>query len=125
MSACSDEAGESTVATEQRITQDISAVRGRSTMTLPIGERFGQQPSHREPSGSALPAPSVSRSGSAGIDQAPNPGNRPTGREFALGTCTPCHVVSAEQKSPVRFADAPDFRAIANAPGTTTIGLNI
>jgi hypothetical protein len=64
-------------------------------------------------------------SGSAGIDQALHRGNPQTGYDFAIGTCTPCHVASPGQKSPVRFADAPDLRAIANAPGTTAIGLNI
>jgi hypothetical protein len=32
--------------------------------------------------------------------------------------------VSPDQKSPIRFADAPDFRAIANAPETTPLRLN-
>jgi len=67
----------------------------------------------------------VTPSGSANIDQAPAPGNPEAGHDFAVGTCTPCHVVSPDQKSPFRFADAPDFRAIANAPGTTAIRLNI
>ena len=55
----------------------------------------------------------------------PNPGNPEAGHDFALGTCTPCHVVSPKQKSPVHFADAPDFRAIAIAPESTAIRLNI
>ena len=125
--SCSNEAGDSAVATAQRITQDISAVRGRSATTLPVDERLGQQPSNREPSGPAPVGPHVpfTSSGSAGIDQTPHRGNPQTGYDFAIGTCTPCHVVSPDQKSPIRFADAPDFRAIANAPGTTAIGLNI
>jgi hypothetical protein len=125
LSACSNEVGPSTVAPEQGITQDISAVRSRSTMTLPASERLGQQPTNREPSGSAPSVPSVNPSADAAIDRAPNPGNPQTGHDFAIGTCTPCHVVSPDQKSPFRFADAPDFRAIANAPATTLIGLNI
>ena len=125
--SCSNEAGDSAVATEQRLTQDISAVRGRSATTLRVDERLGQQPSTREPRGPAPVGPYVpfTSSGSAGIDGAPHRGNPQTGHDFAIGTCTPCHVVSPDQKSPVRFADAPDFRAIANAPGTTAIGLNI
>ena len=43
------------------------------------------------------------------------------GRKF----CTPSHVVSPDPKSLIRFADAADFLVIANAPGTTAIGLNI
>jgi hypothetical protein len=31
----------------------------------------------------------------------------------------------ARSKSPIRFANAPDFPAIANKPGTTAMGLNI
>jgi hypothetical protein len=128
LSACSSETGDSTVATEQGITQDINAVRGRSTTPLPAGERLVQQPSNRESSGPSPAGPRVplvTPSGSANIDQAPAPGNPRVGHDFAVGTCTPCHVVSPDQKSPLRFADAPDFRAIANAPGTTAIRLNI
>jgi hypothetical protein len=128
LSACSSEASDSTVATEQGITQDILAVRGRSTTMLPAGERLVRQPSNREPSGPAPTGPHVplvTPSGSANIDQAPAPGNPQAGHDFAVGTCTPCHVVSPDQKSPFRFADAPDFRAIANVPGTTAIRLNI
>lgn len=128
LSACSSEPGNSAVGPELGITQDINTVRGRSTTTLPAGERLVQQPSNREPSvpfaaGSHVPL--VTPSGSANIDQAPNPGNQQAGHDFAVGTCTPCHVVSRDQRSPVRFADAPDFRAIANDPGTTAIRLNI
>ena len=125
--SCSNKAGDSAIATEQRITQDISAVRGRSATTLPVDERLGQRPADREPSGPApvgAHAPFAS-SGSAGIHQTPHRGHPQTGYDFAIGTCTPCHVVSPDQKSPIRFADAPDFRSIANAPGTTAIGLNI
>ena len=47
------------------------------------------------------------------------------GRSFALNNCRPCHVVAADQGSPVRFANAPDFRSIANLPQTTLFGLNV
>jgi hypothetical protein len=57
LSACSNEAGHSTVAPEQGITQDISAVRSRSTTTLPASESLGQRPSNREPSGPARRCP--------------------------------------------------------------------
>lgn len=47
------------------------------------------------------------------------------GRDFALGNCRPCHVVASDQASPFRFANAPDFRAIANAAETTRLGLTV
>jgi hypothetical protein len=125
LSACSDEAADSTVTTEQGITQDISAVRGGSTTTLSSGERLGQQDSNRDQSALSRPSPSVSPSGSITIGRAPAAGNPQRGHDFAIATCTPCHIVSTDQKSPLRFADAPDFRAIANSPGTRAIGLNI
>jgi hypothetical protein len=112
LGACSGQTGDSTIAPEQAITHDINAARGRSPVTLPADERLVQQP----------PVPP---SRSANARGQPNPGNLQAGHDFALGTCTPCHVVSPKQKSPVHFANAPDFRVIANAPVTTAIGLNI
>lgn len=46
-------------------------------------------------------------------------GDPATGRAFALQACTPCHVVSADQLSPKRFANAPAFQAIANTRAMT------
>lgn len=51
-------------------------------------------------------------------------GDPGTGRAFALQVCTPCHVVSRRQLSPPRFAVAPTFEAVANAPTTTASGLH-
>jgi mono/diheme cytochrome c family protein len=51
-------------------------------------------------------------------------GDPATGQAFALQACTPCHVVSRRQVSPPRFAVAPSFDAIANAPTTTPSGLH-
>jgi cytochrome c2 len=50
-------------------------------------------------------------------------GDSHKGQGFALEVCTPCHVVSKEQRSPPRFADAPAFSAIANARGMTATAL--
>ena len=46
-------------------------------------------------------------------------GSARAGRTFALGTCTPCHVVSPSQIAPPRFAVAPSFQSIADLPSTT------
>lgn len=45
------------------------------------------------------------------------PGDVRHGREFALQTCSVCHVVAPEQLSPRRVARAPSFSAIANSEG--------
>ena len=125
-STCSVETGDPTVAQEQHITQDISAARDRRLAMIPTSERLAQQPPSSEPRVPGGPElPSVPPSPPASVRASPKSGNPPAGHDFALGTCTPCHVVAPDQKSPVRFADAPDFRAIARAPGTTQIGLNI
>lgn len=56
--------------------------------------------------------------------QTPYAGGDPnTGRNFALETCTPCHVVASDQLSPRRFATAPAFQAIANTKGMTATSL--
>ena len=127
LGACSGEPGESNVASEHGITQDINAVHGRSPTALPSSERLVEdwQVPRREPSAAAASNASAPPSGVADVSLPPKPGNPRAGHDFAIGTCTPCHVVSTNQKSPVRFANAPDFRAIANAPRTTAIGLNI
>lgn len=46
------------------------------------------------------------------------------GREVALHVCALCHTVSAgPQREPYKKPPAPDFRAIANRPGTTSESL--
>lgn len=61
---------------------------------------------------------------SADAQPATDGGDPCAGREFALQTCTPCHVVSSKQRSPPRFAVAPSFDAIANHDTTTASGLH-
>lgn len=42
------------------------------------------------------------------------------GRALSLRLCTPCHVVSPDQEmAPILRPPAPNFRTIANRPGTT------
>ena len=78
LSACSGETDRSVVTTEQGITQDIKAVRGRSSIALPAAERLteGRQTSRPEPS---VPAdsegPFVPPSGAANVYRPPSPGN--------------------------------------------------
>jgi mono/diheme cytochrome c family protein len=55
----------------------------------------------------------------------PGPGNVGVGRRFAQNNCRPCHVVQANEGSAVRFANAPDFFAIAGMPSTTSFSLNV
>jgi cytochrome c2 len=52
------------------------------------------------------------------------PSDPDKGRAFALEVCTPCHVVAESQRTPRRLATAPEFRAIANARGTTETSLH-
>jgi mono/diheme cytochrome c family protein len=71
-------------------------------------------PSRTEPPRSTPPAASV-----------PRDGNPHAGRQFALNNCRPCHVVASGQGSEVRFANAPDFRSVAQQRETTPLSLNV
>jgi cytochrome c2 len=51
-------------------------------------------------------------------------GDPAAGRNFALKTCTPCHIVSPAQGVPRRPPTAPDFQAIANTRGMTASALH-
>ncbi len=58
--------------------------------------------------------------------QAPaGPGDWVAGRSFALHSCVPCHVVSPDQASPIRFASAPDFVTIAKNPKISDFSLTV
>jgi len=50
-------------------------------------------------------------------------GNPRAGHDFALQTCTLCHLVSSRQQSPPRVAKGPTFSAIANTRSTTALSL--
>lgn len=104
---------------EGAIDQDISAARNvgpvsgalrpplvPNVVNVPLGTETPQSPP-------------------AAPQSAATAGDPQTGRGFALETCTPCHVVAADQISPLRASAARDFRAVANDPDTTPIRLNI
>jgi len=74
---------------------------------------------------SALPAPPAPARPVPPPAPPPQPGNARAGHDFALGSCVPCHVVAADQNAPLRFANAPDFRAIAAMPNATPFQLNV
>src|SRR6516162_3023109 len=46
-------------------------------------------------------------------------GNSEVGRVYAREACSPCHAVTAEQRSQRTIAIAPDFQTIANTSGMT------
>jgi mono/diheme cytochrome c family protein len=50
-------------------------------------------------------------------------GNKLAGAAFALDSCSVCHVVSPDQRSPREFTNAPDFKAIANTRGMSGVAL--
>jgi mono/diheme cytochrome c family protein len=61
----------------------------------------------------------------AGVAFARRAGNPSSGLAFAMNNCRPCHLVTARQGSAVRFANAPDFSAIAQKKETTPYSLNV
>lgn len=79
------------------------------------------EPAPVSPSGARGTATDAFADGAAGAQR----GDPARGRRFALGNCRPCHIVAADQSSPIRFANAPAFDAIANAAETTPAGLNV
>jgi len=50
-------------------------------------------------------------------------GNSEVGRVYAREACSPCHAVTAEQRSRRTIAIAPDFQTIANTSGMTATAL--
>jgi hypothetical protein len=50
-------------------------------------------------------------------------GNSASGRAFALASCSVCHVVAQDQKTPRDSTTAPDFQAIANTRGMTQVAM--
>ena len=50
-------------------------------------------------------------------------GNPEAGRVYAREVCSPCHAVTAEQRSQRTIAIAPDFQTIANTSGMTATAL--
>jgi len=50
-------------------------------------------------------------------------GNPKVGRAYVREVCSPCHAVTAEQRSQRTIAVAPDFQTIANTSGMTATAL--
>jgi mono/diheme cytochrome c family protein len=103
---------------------DPGALRGSRNPFLPAdtdkGSVQGQIPAP------VRAAPGPSSAGISGLAQDPAArGDAQAGRAFALENCRPCHVVAPTSASAVRFANAPEFRAIANDARTTQLGLTV
>lgn len=49
--------------------------------------------------------------------------NATAGREFALGVCTGCHVVAADQPYAPLISGAPSFKEIADRPNVSVASL--
>jgi mono/diheme cytochrome c family protein len=107
------------------IEQDIGAARnpGASSQANTSADLL------RSPVRPAVPWAPVTRAPSAvavpDTHAEPKPGDIHAGRRFALANCRPCHVVAANQNSPIRFADAPTFHDIAAMPSTTRFSLDV
>jgi hypothetical protein len=115
------------------VASDI-AVSGRASPAAgaPVASPAATAPVLAVETPPTIPAPPATASLPPGVPPgvafARRRGNPRQGLAFALNNCRPCHVVAptaAGQASPVRFADAPDFRTIANRPGMTPFGLNV
>ena len=135
LAACTQDSSTISGSPGRGIEQDINATHN-------VGPTSAQPGKPREatsifsptetPQREALPSTTLSEKaqaampsmGIAGIVQSSMEAGDPrAGRNFAFDNCRPCHVVAPDQSSAVRFADAPDFHAIANAPVTTPMGL--
>jgi mono/diheme cytochrome c family protein len=123
--ACGPLASDQSASPSAAIEADIAAARrAGSSPAVPVAP-------HAD--GLASPAPQAGTPatgempGGNGVDlgAGASPGDPRIGRSFALENCRPCHVVAADQGSPIRFANAPDFRTIANWPNTTPFSLFI
>ncbi len=128
LAACAGEPAPYTAAAPG-IEQDINAARNAgptSTADTPAAELL-RNPAPPAPSPTPPLNPAVSPPPTAIPDTGaePRPGNVQAGRRFAQNNCRPCHVVQANEGSVIRFANAPDFFAIADMPSTTSFSLNV
>ena len=126
VAACGPHASNRPVEPGAAIEQDIAAARGSEHYVVsPVP---APTEAAATPSPAALPPqppgklPGVHGTPLAGSALRSDPR---IGHGFALDNCRPCHVVAADQGSPVRFANAPDFLVIANDPHTTPLDLRI
>lgn len=103
---------------------DPGALRGSRNLFLPAdADKGGEQGRVPSPVQAAPGQPSAGIGGL--VQDATARGDARTGRSFALDNCRPCHVVAPTSSSSVRFANAPEFRAIANRANTTQLGLTV
>jgi mono/diheme cytochrome c family protein len=61
--------------------------------------------------------------GSTSVQSQADRPNATAGREFALGVCTGCHVVAADQPFAPLISGAPSFKEIANRPNVSAASL--
>ncbi len=127
LTACAGEPAPYTAAAPG-VEQDINAARNAGpTSTADTGA--AELLRNTAPPAPAPPPsnPTVSPPATAVPDthEAPLPGNVQAGFRFAQNNCRPCHVVKANEGSVIRFANAPDFFAIADMPSTTSFSLNV
>ncbi len=138
LAACGPGAGGAGNSTPSGIAQDINAARNQAPTSARPGQRYSAGarslaplpvPPPTPPAAPVAPVPPAAMPPSVALggfsSQAQRPGNAALGHRFALDNCRPCHVVASDQSSPVRFADAPEFRAIANMASTTPVSLTI
>jgi mono/diheme cytochrome c family protein len=112
------------------IESDIGAVRRpAATGGAPVSSPAAAAPNLGIAAPPTIPGPpseTVLPGGVApGVAFARRPGNPRSGLAFALNNCRPCHLVATGQGSVVRFANAPDFAAIAKKKETTPYSLSV
>jgi mono/diheme cytochrome c family protein len=61
--------------------------------------------------------------GSTSVQGQTDRANATAGREFALGVCTGCHVVAADQPFAPLIGGVPSFKEIANRPNVSAASL--
>jgi mono/diheme cytochrome c family protein len=128
--ACARPGDEHAAAAPEAVAADVSAGRAASTgaasplAAAPNGAAAPAPPPAESPPPAAPAGPPTGELG-GGMAGVAGLGDPRIGRRFALDNCRPCHVVAADQGSPVRFANAPDLRVIARRPETTRLKLNI
>ncbi|MDE2166582.1 MAG: hypothetical protein KGJ66_09640 [Alphaproteobacteria bacterium] len=103
------------------VAQDINAARSRGPTPDVDTSTTYFRPTPEPPAAVKVPAAALPRP----PEPPPVPGRVRVGHAFALANCRPCHVVERGHGSEVRFADAPDFHAIAANPRTTDLTLTV
>lgn len=135
--ACTPQGGSTTGAASRSVEQDINASRDLGPTSANPGAPLGGSPYLPARSGTeeeveaVPPAPATSAVvqpdiGVGGIAEGgAEAGDAQIGRRFALNNCQPCHIVAPTQSAEIRFANAPEFHAIADAANTTPLALAV